>query len=96
MLNRDCSEMGIRREIATGSGVGQKIEEQLKMTGAWRHNRSRRLREPERHQFQGLLHRKRTWQNLGITRAGKSQLAVETEIWERAVLIMSRMLEDKS
>ena len=31
-----------------------------------------------------------------ITRAGKSQLAVETEIWERAVSIMSRMLEDKS
>jgi len=31
-----------------------------------------------------------------ITRAGKSQLAVETEIWERAVSIMSRMLEVKS
>ena len=31
-----------------------------------------------------------------ITRAGKSQLAVETEIWERAVSIMSRMLEDQS
>jgi PadR family transcriptional regulator, regulatory protein PadR len=31
-----------------------------------------------------------------ITRAGKSQLAVETEIWERAVSIMSRMLEDNS
>jgi hypothetical protein len=54
-------EMGIRRDIATGSGVGQKIEEQFKMTGAWRHNRSPRLREPQRHQFEGLLHRKRTW-----------------------------------
>jgi len=31
-----------------------------------------------------------------ITRAGKSQLAVETEIWERAVSIMSRMLEVQS
>lgn len=31
-----------------------------------------------------------------ITRAGKSQLAVETEIWERAVSILSRMLEAKS
>ncbi|HTA70666.1 MAG TPA: PadR family transcriptional regulator [Bryobacteraceae bacterium] len=31
-----------------------------------------------------------------ITRAGKNQLAVETEIWERAVSIMSRMLEAKS
>jgi PadR family transcriptional regulator, regulatory protein PadR len=31
-----------------------------------------------------------------ITRAGKSQLAVETEIWERVVSIMSRMLEVKS
>ncbi|MBZ5579673.1 MAG: PadR family transcriptional regulator [Acidobacteriia bacterium] len=31
-----------------------------------------------------------------ITRAGKSQLAVETEIWERAVSIMARMLEVKS
>jgi PadR family transcriptional regulator len=31
-----------------------------------------------------------------ITRAGKSQLALETEIWERAVSIMSRMLEVKS
>jgi PadR family transcriptional regulator, regulatory protein PadR len=31
-----------------------------------------------------------------ITRAGKSQLAVETEIWGRAVSIMSRMLEDRS
>lgn len=30
-----------------------------------------------------------------ITRTGKKQLAVETEIWERAVSIMSRMLEDK-
>ena len=30
-----------------------------------------------------------------ITRAGGGQLAVETEIWERAVSIMSRMLEDK-
>jgi hypothetical protein len=47
MFNRDCSQMGIRREIATGPGVGQKIEEQLKMTGAWRHNRSRRLPEPQ-------------------------------------------------
>jgi PadR family transcriptional regulator, regulatory protein PadR len=31
-----------------------------------------------------------------ITRAGGSQLAVETEIWERAVSIMSRMLEEGS
>lgn len=31
-----------------------------------------------------------------ITRAGKSQLVVETEVWERAVSIMSRMLEVKS
>jgi PadR family transcriptional regulator, regulatory protein PadR len=31
-----------------------------------------------------------------ITRAGKKQLAVETESWERTVAIMSRMLEDKS
>ena len=31
-----------------------------------------------------------------ITRAGKKQLAVETESWERTVEIMSRMLEDKS
>ena len=31
-----------------------------------------------------------------ITRAGKSQLAVETENWERAVSILSRMLEDHS
>ena len=30
-----------------------------------------------------------------ITRTGKKQLVVETEIWERAVSIMSRMLEDK-
>ena len=31
-----------------------------------------------------------------ITRAGKKQLAVETESWERTVAIMSKMLEDKS
>jgi PadR family transcriptional regulator len=31
-----------------------------------------------------------------ITRAGKKQLAVETESWERTVEIMSKMLEDKS
>ena len=31
-----------------------------------------------------------------ITRAGKKQLAVEAESWERTVAIMSRMLEDKS
>jgi len=31
-----------------------------------------------------------------ITRAGKKQLAVETESWERTVAIMSKMLEGKS
>jgi PadR family transcriptional regulator, regulatory protein PadR len=31
-----------------------------------------------------------------ITRAGKKQLAIETESWERTVAIMSNMLEDKS
>ena len=31
-----------------------------------------------------------------ITRAGKKQLAVETESWERTVTIMSKMLEDES
>jgi transcriptional regulator len=31
-----------------------------------------------------------------ITRAGKKQLTVETESWERTVAIMSKMLEDKS
>ncbi len=31
-----------------------------------------------------------------ITRAGKKQLAVETESWERAVAILSKMLENKS
>jgi len=31
-----------------------------------------------------------------ITRAGKKQLAVETESWERTVEIMSKMLEGKS
>jgi PadR family transcriptional regulator PadR len=30
-----------------------------------------------------------------ITRAGKKQLAVETESWERTVAIMSKMLEHK-
>ena len=31
-----------------------------------------------------------------ITRAGKKQLAIETDSWERTVTIMSKMLEDKS
>jgi len=31
-----------------------------------------------------------------ITRAGKKQLAVETESWERTVAIMSKMFEGKS
>src|SRR5713101_781571 len=31
-----------------------------------------------------------------ITRAGKKQLAVETDSWARTVAIMSKMLEDKS
>jgi PadR family transcriptional regulator PadR len=31
-----------------------------------------------------------------ITRAGKKQLAVETESWERTVLIMAKMLEHKA
>jgi len=31
-----------------------------------------------------------------ITRAGKKQLALETESWERTVTIMSKMLEGKS
>lgn len=31
-----------------------------------------------------------------ITRAGKKQVAVETESWERTVAIMSKMLEGKS
>ena len=31
-----------------------------------------------------------------ITRAGKKQLAVETESWERTVAIMSKVMEDKS
>ncbi len=31
-----------------------------------------------------------------ITRAGKKQLAVETESWERTVAIVSKMLEHKS
>ena len=31
-----------------------------------------------------------------MTRAGKKQLAFETESWERTVLIMSKMLESKS
>jgi len=30
-----------------------------------------------------------------ITRAGKKQLAIETESWERTVAIMSKMLEHK-
>ncbi len=31
-----------------------------------------------------------------ITRAGKKQLAVETDSWARTVAIMSKMLEDQS
>src|SRR5713101_6257613 len=31
-----------------------------------------------------------------ITRAGRKQLAVETDSWARTVAIMSKMLEDKS
>jgi hypothetical protein len=33
MFYRDCSEMGIQRKIATGFGIGQEIEEQLKNDG---------------------------------------------------------------
>jgi transcriptional regulator len=31
-----------------------------------------------------------------ITRAGRKQLAAETELWERTVAIVSRLLEDPS
>jgi DNA-binding PadR family transcriptional regulator len=44
----------------------------------------------------GTSENKRRARFYEITRAGKKQLAGETESWERTVAIMSKMLEDKS